>query len=85
VSLPENTLGVLEVGEVQFLAGNKNLKVTENTVLGLSNMSGKSLPWKEQTLKKSQVLCLPAGKLLQAPVVRWCLQRAYQNYHFRLS
>ena len=85
VSLPENTLGVLEVGEVQFLTGNKNLKVTENTVLGLSNMSGKSLSWKEQTLKKSQVLCLPAENLLQAPGVRWCLQRAYQNYHFHLS
>ena len=85
VSLPKNTLGVLEVGEVQFLTGNKNLKVTENTVLGLSNMSGKSLSWKEQTLKKSQVLCLPAENLLQAPGVRWCLQRAYQNYHFRLS
>ena len=85
VSLPENTLGVLEVGEVQFLTGNKNLKVTENTVLGLSNMLGKSLSWKEKTLKKSQVLCLPAENLLQAPVVRWCLQRAYQNYHFRLS
>ncbi len=85
VSLPENTLGVLEVGEVQFLTGNKNLKVTENTVLGLSNMSGKSLSWEEQTLKKSQVLCLPAENLLQAPGVRWCLQRAYQNYHFHLS
>ena len=85
VSLPKNTLGVLEVGEVQFLTGNKNLKVTENTVLGLSNMSGNSLSWKEQTLKKSQVLCLLTKNLLQAPGVRWCLQRAYQNYHFHLS
>ncbi|MEL0159578.1 MAG: hypothetical protein VXA48_11600, partial [Deltaproteobacteria bacterium] len=85
VLLPENTLGILEVGEVQFLAGNKNLKVTENTVLGLSNMLGKSLSWKEQTLKKSQVLCLPAENLLQAPGVRWFLQRAYQDYHFQLS
>ena len=85
VSLPENTLGVLEVGEVQFLTGNKNLKATENTVLGLSKMLGKYLSWKEQTLKKSQVLCLPAENLLQAPGVRWCLQRAYQNYNFHLS
>ena len=59
VSLPENTLGVLEVGEVQFLTGNKNLKVTQNTVLGLSNMSGKSLSWKEQTLKNPKCCVFP--------------------------
>ena len=85
VLLPENTLGILEVGEVQFLVGNKNLKVTEKTVLGLSNKLGKPFSWKEQTVKKTQVLCLPAENLLQAPGVRWFLQRAYQDYHFQLS
>jgi len=78
-------MGILEVGEVQFLVGNKNLKVTEKTVLGLSNNLGKPFSWKEQTVKKTQVLCLPAENLLQAPGVRWFLQRAYQDYHFQLS
>ena len=85
VLLPENTLGILEVGEVQFLVGNKNLKVTEKTVLGLSNKLGKPFSWKEQTVKKTQVLCLPVENLLRAPGVRWFLQRAYQDYHFHLN
>ena len=85
VLLPENTLGILEAGEVQFLAGNKSLKVTEKTVLGLSNILDKSFTWEEKTAKKCQVFCLQAENLLQAPGVRWFLQRAYQNYHFHLS
>jgi hypothetical protein len=85
VLLPENTVGILEVGEVQFLAGNKNLKVTEKTALGLSNNLDTAFSWKEQTVKKTQVLCLPAENLMQTPGVRWFLQRAYQDYHFQLS
>ena len=85
VLLPENTLGILEAGEVQFLAGNKSVKVTEKTVLGLSNILNKSFTWEEKTVKKCQVFCLQAENLLQAPGVRWFLQRAYQNYHFHLS
>ena len=85
VLLPENTLGILEVGEVQFLAGDKNLKVSDKTVLGLSDILNKSFSWEEQTVKKCQVLCFPVESLLQAPGVQWFLKRAYQNYHFHLS
>jgi hemerythrin len=85
VLIPNNTLGVLESGEVRFLAGNNTLKVTEKSVLGLSSILGKPLFWKEQTAKKCQVLCLPAENLMQAPGVRWFLQRTYQNYNFQLS
>jgi hypothetical protein len=85
VLLPKNTLGFLEAGEIQFLASNKTLKVTEKSLLGLSNVLGKPFTWKEQTIRKCQVLCFPAENLLQAPGVRWFLQRAYQDYYFQLS
>ena len=85
VLIPDNALGVIESGEVQFLAGNKTLKVTDKSVLGLSNILGNSFFWKEKTTTKCQVLCLPAENLFQAPGVRWFLQRTYQDYNFQLS
>ena len=85
VLIPNNALGIIESGEVQFSAGNKTLKVTDKSVLGLSNILGNSFSWEEKTTTKCQVLCLPAENLLQAPGVRWFLQRTYQDYNFQLS
>jgi hemerythrin len=83
VVLPKNTLGILEVGEVQFMSGSTLVTLAEKSVLGISEVIGHQFFRSEKTTKKSQVLCIPADNLLKIPGVRWFLQRTLQDYRFQ--